>query len=175
MRLPAVFLLFLPLAEIAGFVLVGQWLGLLPTLALVIGSTVLGFSVLKHHGVSLAQKLKRNRAQSPEDTARAALDGTAQVFGGLLLIFPGFITDLIGLMLLIPFVRSWLWDRLKPRIVTMRSGSGFRYGGEAGPQGRDHPSRSPDGPGPVIDLDSSDYTRKEGNSSSPWIRRPPEP
>ncbi|MCF1468233.1 FxsA family protein [Agrobacterium vitis] len=170
MRLTALFLLLLPLMEIAGFVLVGQWLGVLPTLALVIGSSLLGLLVLRSQGISLAQRLRRPRSNDPERAAKGVLSGTAQMFGGLLLILPGFITDILGLLLLVPMVRSALWKIISPRLVFVQRGG--RGPGWQGPNG---PSSS--GPGPakaedIIDLDEKDYQRHNPNGSSPWTRLP---
>ncbi|MCF1474101.1 FxsA family protein [Agrobacterium vitis] len=171
MRLTALFLLLLPLMEIAGFVLVGQWLGVLPTLALVIGSSLLGLLVLRSQGISLAQRLRRPRSGDPERAAKGVLNGTAQMFGGLLLILPGFITDILGLLLLVPMVRSALWKIISPRLVFVRRG-GRGPGWQQRPGG---PSSS--GPGPakaedIIDLDEKDYQRHNPNGSSPWTRLP---
>lgn len=160
MRIPAIILLLLPLAEIAGFVLVGQWLGVLTTLGLVLASSVLGLFVLKSNGISLAQRLRRPQRDTPEETVKTMVDGTAQVVGGLLLLLPGFITDLLGLLLLVPLVRTTLWGFIKTR-VTVRSSNGYRWSaGASRPQASDN----------VVDLDAEEYTRKEPDNTSPWTK-----
>ncbi|MBB4954760.1 UPF0716 protein FxsA [Agrobacterium vitis] len=163
MRIPAIILLLLPLAEIAGFVLVGQWLGVLTTLALVLGSSILGMLVLKSNGISLAQRLRRPQKDTPEEAVKTVVDGTAQVVGGLLLLLPGFITDVLGLLLLIPLVRTTLWNVIKTRIVTVRSANGFQWTtGAARTEQADN----------VVDLDAEEYRRQEPDSTSPWKQLP---
>ncbi len=132
MRLTALFFLLLPLMEITGFVLVGQWLGVLATIALVIASSLLGVLVLRSQGISLAQRCAAPRSGDPKQAAQSVLSSTAQVFGGLLLILPGFITDILGLMLLIPVVRSTLWKIISPRLVVVQTGRRRAPGGGPG-------------------------------------------
>jgi UPF0716 protein FxsA len=167
MRIPAIILLLLPLAEIAGFVLVGQWLGVLTTLALVLGSSILGLLVLKSNGISLAQRLRRPQNGTPEESVKTLVDGTAQVVGGILLLLPGFITDTLGLLLLVPLVRTTLWGFIKTRIVTVRSTGGSANGFEWNAR----PSR-PNASDNVVDLDAEEYKRQDPNASSPWKQLP---
>ncbi|WP_051558980.1 FxsA family protein [Allorhizobium undicola] len=167
MYLPAALLLLLPLAEIAGFVLMGQWIGVLPTLGLVIASGVIGVLVLKQQGVTLVNRLRQRQATSPEAMARDAMEGTAQMFGGLLLVIPGFLTDILGIMLLIPMVRTRLWDFLRPQIVTVRNSRRTRTEARSGSQ---HGASA----NMVIDLDHSDFERQPGKPDTPWNNRPPE-
>lgn len=180
MRLTALFFLLLPLMEITGFVLVGQWLGVLATIALVIASSLLGVLVLRSQGISLAQSLRRPRSGDPQRTAKSVLNSTAQVFGGLLLVLPGFITDILGLMLLIPVVRSTLWKIISPRLVVVQTGGKARggVGPDAGFPDRDPSAyrgprhQGPMGNGDIIDLDEGDYHRQNTGGSSPWTRLP---
>jgi UPF0716 protein FxsA len=167
MRIPAIILLLLPLVEIAGFVLVGQWLGVLPTLALVLGSSVLGLLVLKSNGISLAQRLRRPQNATPEETAKTLVDGTAQVVGGILLLLPGFITDILGLLLLVPLVRTTLWGFIKTRIVTVRTPGGFQWSTGPG-AGQSRPGAKDN----VVDLDAEEYRRQDPNTPSPWKQLP---
>lgn len=172
MRIPAIILLLLPLAEIAGFVLVGQWLGVLTTLALVLASSVVGLLVLKSNGVSLAQRLRRPQRDTPEETVKTLVDGTAQVVGGLLLLLPGFITDIIGLLLLVPLVRTTLWNFIKTRIVTVRTPGGFQSGHFSSGFGQSAGQNRPRSTDTVVDLDADEYSRKEPGTSSPWKQLP---
>jgi len=180
MRLTALFFLLLPLMEITGFVLVGQWLGVLATIALVIASSLLGVLVLRSQGVSLAQRLRRPRSGDPQQAAQSVLSSTAQVFGGLLLILPGFITDILGLMLLIPVVRSTLWKIISPRLVVVQTGRRRAPGGGPGAgftdrdpgNHRDPRHQGPVDSGDIIDLHEGDYHRQNPGGSSPWTRLP---
>lgn len=161
MRIPAIILLLLPLAEIAGFVVVGQWLGVLTTLALIIISTMLGLIVLRNHGLTLSRKLRRAEMEDrPGRVVHALFDGTAPMFGGFLLVLPGFITDIVGILLLIPLVRSLLWNFIKTRFVVT---SYVHWNtGSSGSTKSDS----------VVDLDVTEYQRQDPKPSSPWTRLP---
>jgi UPF0716 protein FxsA len=161
MRISAIILLLLPLAEIAGFVVVGQWLGVLTTLALIVTSTMLGVIVLRNNGITLSRKLRRaEMEEKPGRVVRALFDGTAPMFGGFLLVLPGFITDIVGILLLIPLVRSFLWAFIKTRFVV-----------NANVQWGNGPSSSAKSD-TVVDLDINEYQRQEPKSPSPWKQLP---
>jgi UPF0716 protein FxsA len=139
--------LLLPIIEIALFIKVGQTIGLWPTLALVIGAAVLGGVLLRQQGLSVLMQLRGNVAagRMPAQTiADAALIGVAAV----LLVLPGFLSDVVGLGLLIPPVRRWIYKTLAGNF-TVVSSTGFR----AQPSSQDGRIK---GPG-VIDLDDEDY------------------
>lgn len=93
------------LAEIVVFIIVGRWIGVFTTILLIVFSTFLGLSVLRVQGFVSLIGMQR-RINAGEHPAINVLDATLMMFGGLLLIVPGFITDIIGLFLLIPQVRS---------------------------------------------------------------------
>lgn len=151
------FILLLPLLEIAGFVVVGSRIGALATVGLVIASAVLGSVLLRVQGMSA---LRRAQAQVQAGAApdREILHGAMIVLAALLLIIPGFITDVVGLLLFLPPVRAIAWNAIRSRLVVVRSASGMRPG---------RPSQGPK----VIDLDEQDYREVDGNATSPW-RRP---
>src|SRR5579859_1988737 len=97
------FLIFgLPLAEIAIFILVGRAIGIVPTLALVAASSVIGAIILRDAGLLTLVRLGQRR----EDPAAILREGGARMLAGLLLLIPGFLTDLAGLALLTPGLRT---------------------------------------------------------------------
>jgi UPF0716 protein FxsA len=158
-----VLILTWPLAEIAGFVVVGRALGLWATLALVIGSALMGGLLLRLQGTHLLRQLSEagRRGQVP---GRALVDGAMMVVAAILLLLPGFISDIIGLLLFIPPVRQAIWSLVGRRFVVVQTGPD-----PAASSGRPIPGAPPSpSTGPVIDLDQDDYRR---NSSSPWTRR----
>ena len=104
-------LLVWSLAEISAYVVVGGWIGLLGVLALVLGSGVAGVMVLRRQGVALAGAI-----QTPGGM-RAAGQAGLLVFGALLLILPGLLTDLAGLALMLPPVRVFVAGRIGARVV----------------------------------------------------------
>lgn len=109
------FLLF-PLVELAVLIQVGSAIGLLPTLLLVIGSAVLGSVLLRVAGVATAWRA-RERLMQGELPQQELLEGLLIAVGGGLLLLPGFISDLFGLLCLFPFTRRALVDRLRRRVL----------------------------------------------------------
>ena len=107
--------LALPLIEIGLFVEIGRWLGLWPTLALVLASTVAGILVIRAQGALTVARMRSGLGDPATPVARAALSFLA----GLLLIVPGFLTSAAGLLLLVPPVQDLALRRMSAR-VTMR-------------------------------------------------------
>lgn len=141
----ALLFVVIPLLELYLLIQLGQWVGLAPTLALVIatglGGAVLarreGWRAFRRFGAAVA------RGEVPTD---AALDGLAVLVGGAFLLTPGVLTDVVGFGLLLPPVRALFKRRvissLKARVAT--GGIQFLFYGPAvgawrsrgqGPQG----------------------------------------
>lgn len=111
--------LLLPLVEIALFVVVGSRIGLWPTLAVVIGSGILGVGILQRMGgVGSSLSVVRGDLLSP------LAERTLLAVAALLLILPGFLTDTLGLVLLLPFVRRLIVAQLGLRL--RQAGAGRR-------------------------------------------------
>lgn len=150
-----VIVLLMPILEIAGFIVVGKAIGLWPTLALIILTSMLGLIILRNGGLGMVRNLQ-NAGRTGEQPAEALVRGGMRVIAGILLFVPGFITDIIGLLLLVPAVRGFFWRVFRPNIiVTDFARSGFR----GNPRG---PASSK-----VVDLDEEDFHR-EGPNNSPW-------
>ncbi|MBW9114141.1 membrane protein FxsA [Rhizobium cauense] len=147
------FLLLLPLAEIAGFVLVGKAIGLWPTLALVILSFMVGIALLRRQGVGILSRMSAE-GQNGMMPGREMLRPAMFVIASLLLIIPGFITDIVAILIFIPAVRDLAWKYVSRRFVVVGSARGF-----------DGSSRTKDPK--VVDLDDEDF-RREPNDNSPW-------
>lgn len=95
----------LPLVEIAVLVWFGQWAGVWLTLAVVVGTAVIGVGVLQRQG--LAMMLRTQEAvMRGEPPVGAMMEGGLTVMAGFFLIMPGLITDTLGFLLLIPPVRK---------------------------------------------------------------------
>ena len=164
--------LALPFIEIAGFVIVGSEIGVLATLGLIVLSAVLGFALLRRQGLSLLNQMKAETAagRAPE---REIIHGTLLIFAGILLIIPGFLTDIIGLLLFIPPVRDLIWNRFLRNRVMMAtnfqasSTSYSTYTQRNAPQDDD-----------IIDLDPEDYSSSSDddkkNNNSSWGTDPKE-
>ncbi|MEB2845242.1 membrane protein FxsA [Rhizobiales bacterium RZME27] len=159
--LPIMFL-GLPLIEIAGFVLVGNAIGLWPTLSLVILTSFIGAILLRVEGMGVLREANRE-SQEGRLPGKSLVSGAMVVIGGILLILPGFFTDIIGLLLFIPPVRHFIWSLIGKRVVVMRTARGtsasYRSGNHENARQSDKPN--------VLDLDENDFTRGP-NPSSPW-------
>ncbi len=107
--------LAIPLIEIALFVTVGGWLTLWPTLAIVVGSAVLGIFVMRVQGLRAMTDMQA--AMKTMQNPMSPMANNAMIMmAGFLLILPGFFTDTLGLLLLIPFVRHAVIARLGRRM-----------------------------------------------------------
>jgi UPF0716 protein FxsA len=106
------FLIFiaLPIVEIALFIVVGGASGVLPTLLLVILAAVAGLGVIRMQGLNALGRLE-TAVDRGEDPVGPIADGALKVIAGLLLLVPGFLTDTLGLLLLLPPVRRALMRR----------------------------------------------------------------
>jgi UPF0716 protein FxsA len=95
--------------EIIAFILVVQFLGTLAAIALGVGTTLLGLADIKRLIVYL-----RSRIANPRAPGKARLlDGTLEAVSCILLILPGFASDLVGLALKAPSVRASLANRIR--------------------------------------------------------------
>src|SRR5690606_8852424 len=115
MRFFAAFLLW-PLTEIALFVLIGGQIGLWPTLIWVVLSGFLGVMVLRMTALRQSVAL-RSGLQGLRDPAALAAGGLMSMLAGLLLILPGFLTDGLGLLLLLPPVQRLVTASLMSRFT----------------------------------------------------------
>ncbi len=157
-----VFVLLLPLAEIAGFVIVGRAIGLAATLALVVLGFVVGCFLLRRQGIGI---LRRMSAEGRSGTMpeRELLNPAMTVISSLLFIIPGFLSDILAILLLIPQVRNLLWRSIARRFVVVGTDGGFSASSRSDFRGR---TGKPDD-SKVVDLDEEDYHRQP-NGKSPW-------
>ncbi len=103
---PALVALFvgLPLLDVVLLVFLGKYLTLWPTVALVIVSGFVGAGLARGQGIQVWNQIRRDLSTG-QMPSQGILDGVIILFAGGLLAAPGFITDLIGLALLLPPVR----------------------------------------------------------------------
>ena len=128
----SLFILFLlvPLIEIYFLIKVGSIIGAGWTVFAVVGTAVLGAGLLRVQGLSTLQRAQLSIAKG-EVPAVAMLEGVALAISGVLLLTPGFFTDTLGFILLIPVLRQSLIKRILKnsqflyRRQTMRSHNGF--------------------------------------------------
>ena len=112
----------LPIAELYVIIKVGEAIGILPTIALLILDSFLGAALLRSQGRAAWRRFNEALAAGRIPT-REVFDGAMVILGGAFLITPGFITDVIGFLLLIPPTRAVLRSvvaRLARRRVSLR-------------------------------------------------------
>ena len=152
-RLPVLFVLYLSLwlgAELAAFAAVVHLIGFTGAIAACVLTSVAGFATLRRVGLSAALRLRQAVAARAKDhsvlSREAVLDGTLAGLGAVLLILPGFVSDLLGLALAAPSFRYWAVDRL-------RLGKVGRPGNRAAPA--------------LIELAPREWSRHEGPGAAP--------
>jgi UPF0716 protein FxsA len=105
-------LLVLPAAELFAFFLVAALIGWLWAAGLFIATSILGALLLRRFGRADLDRLRTAFARDGIRALHLETPGMATMLGGILLIFPGFITDLLGAALLLPTVRRWAAAKL---------------------------------------------------------------
>ena len=111
-----VLFIVVPIAELAVIIQVGQEIGVLPTVAILIIDSIVGSLLVRAQG-RLAWRRLNEAIGAGRPPAREVLDGALILFGGALLLTPGFITDLLGMTLLIPPTRALLRRVLARRLL----------------------------------------------------------
>jgi UPF0716 protein FxsA len=148
-----------PLIEIALFIQVGGFIGLWPTIAIVITTALVGTALIRRQGLNTLQ-----RAQQEMDAQRLPVrelfDGICLIFAGAMLLTPGFLTDTVGFVLLVPPLRALL-GRYVWRALQNAKGVRFEM-----PGGR--PFRDDGDGGPIVDADAVEITGE-------LEKKPPEP
>lgn len=99
--------ILVPLVEIGVFIEVGGWIGLWPTLGLILLTAALGSWQLRAQGLSTLARA-RQQMDAGEMPARELFDGLCLIIAGALLLTPGFVTDAVGLALFVPAFRGLL-------------------------------------------------------------------
>jgi len=129
---PVLVLLFIvvPIVELYVIIQVGEAIGVWWTLALLIADSVAGSWLMRTQGRAAWRRFQAALSEG-RVPARETLDGVLVIFGGAFLLAPGFVTDVVGALLLAPptraLVRRGLVRRLVPRMVV----TGARRAGSA--------------------------------------------
>jgi len=126
--MPYLFLLFLfmPVIEIWLIIEVGSSIGAAWTILLIFFTAFLGATLLRQQGFSTLFRA-RQKMDEGEVPAREMLEGVMLAFAGALMLTPGFVTDGIGFLLLLPPVRSALIQHFKANMVFVASGGRYRH------------------------------------------------
>jgi UPF0716 protein FxsA len=107
----------LALAEVVVFVLVASWIGVGWTLLAMLATSALGWALLARQGTRALSEL-RDRARDRRPSGRALGDAGLIALGGLLMVLPGFLGDLVGLLCLLPPTRFLVRGLLARVLVT---------------------------------------------------------
>ncbi len=119
--------IIIPTAELALLIYSGQLLGFLPTVSLILLTGFLGAYLAKKQGAKAWGDFNRRMANM-ETPGDAMIDGICIFIGGLLLLMPGFMTDLMGFLLLFkgprnlirPMIHKWIYKRMKNKQIIIR-------------------------------------------------------
>lgn len=111
--LSRLFLLFVvvPLVELMLLIQVGQRIGLIPTLLIVLATGAAGAALARREGLRTLMSIQSEMAAG-RMPGSSLLDGAAILIGGAFLLTPGILTDLVGFSLLFPFTRGWMKRRI---------------------------------------------------------------
>jgi len=169
--------ILVPIIEIAAFIKIGDIIGLWPTLGCIVLTAVVGTLLLRQQGLSVLRQAQGSLHdnQVPVDSV---IHGAFLLVSGALLLTPGFFTDAVGFILLIPPARKAIahaiWNRLKDRVHVHHAGPGAGPGtrGRAEDRGIVIEGEAVE----TVDEDpaapeNDDTSGKSGsNGSSPWNR-----
>jgi len=171
-------LVAVPIVEIALFIQVGGWLGLWPTIGIVILTAIIGTVLLRAQGMATLGELQR-RLSSGEDPSAALAHGAMILVAGVLLLTPGFFTDGVGFLLLTPPVRAAAIRFVRARMIRVdmgmhgRTHTGYGHDGaaETGPHTveGEYEAVDPDGsaPGASGRRENSGWTQVPGDGGEP--------
>src|SRR6476469_2444774 len=120
-----------PIVELYVIIQIGSLIGVWPTIALLLADAILGSLLLRHQGRGAWRRFNAALAER-RFPGKEVADGLLIAIGGTLLLAPGFITDFVGLLFLIPptraIVRRLLKGLVGRRIVVMGGPAGAAYG-----------------------------------------------
>jgi UPF0716 protein FxsA len=154
--------ILIPIIEIALFIQVGGFLGLWPTLAIVVLTAMIGTSMLRKQGISTMARLQASM-QTGENPVDPMVHGALILVSGVLLLTPGFFTDGVGFALLIPPVRAAL---IKWGATKVISGGSVHMSGGRNPNQPQQPKDSSIVDGEFSVVDETD----EKNGDSGWTK-----
>ncbi|MBW4962516.1 FxsA family protein [Sulfitobacter sp. CW3] len=154
-----------PLIEIALFIQIGGAIGLGWTLAIVVLTALIGTSLMRAQG-AMAMSQIRSSLSEVRDPTEPLVNGAMILFAGALLLTPGFFTDAIGFSLLVPGIRSVVFQAIRSRVSV--SGSMNVSGGFTNTRKQPHRPMQ----GDVIDGEYHELSddEKRGKRPSGWTK-----
>jgi UPF0716 protein FxsA len=157
MALLVVLFIVVPIVELYVIIQIGGLIGVWPTLALLLADALLGSLLLRHQGRGAWRRFNQALAER-RFPGREVADGLMIAIGGTLLLTPGFVTDIFGVLLLLPPTRA-IARRLLRRYAAHRFvvvGVGGAGGAGAPPPGRNPASRPYDFDATAEEIDEDD-------------------
>jgi UPF0716 protein FxsA len=127
-----------PIVELYAIIQIGSLIGVWPTIALLVADALLGSLLLRHQGRGAWRRFNQALAER-RFPGREVADGLLIAIGGTLLLTPGFVTDIVGLIFLVPPTRA-----IVRRLMRGYVGRRFVIVGAPGPTGRSAPRRDYD-------------------------------
>ena len=148
------FLLFIliPLLDIWLFILLGGFIGVYPTLFVILLTAILGTFLVKTQGINVLKEIQ-SKFNELENPTEPIVHGAMILFAGALLLTPGFFTDTVGFLLLLPKVRRAAFFWLKNRVNLVKYSSTESSGGDRNK---------------YSDIEVTDYKEVEPEEKSPW-------
>lgn len=165
-----------PIIEIAAFIKIGDLIGLWPTIACIIFTAVAGTVILRQQGLHVLRQAQEamQRDQLPVDSV---INGAFLLIAGALLLTPGFFTDAIGFILLIPparvMIAKFVWNRLRGKVHIYQSGMRT----ETHSRGSPHDRRGPIIEGEAVEIKTTNAAKNDNDADatppgkikpSPW-------
>lgn len=147
LRLILAAFVIIPIIEIGLFILLGQLIGFWPTLLGILVTAAIGSAVLRFQGASLIAEIRSTvgRGVLP---GRALAEAMMLGMAGVLMVTPGYFTDFVGFLLLIPPVRGFVYDYLKRHVSVVAGSRATSAFGGVGPRAA---------PDDVVDLDTDEW------------------
>ena len=110
-------IILIPIIEIYLFIKIGSQIGAFSTIFLILTTAIVGVYYAKYEGLNTLRSgfVQISKNETP---AYEVLSGAAIAFAAILLIIPGFLTDLIGFFLILPLSRKYIFSKLKNRFKT---------------------------------------------------------
>ena len=152
-----------PVIEITVLIEVGEQLGAFTTVALVILTAAVGASLVRSQGLQTLLNAQK-KMQQGEQPGQEVIEGVMLAIAGVMLVTPGFVTDFLGLILLLPFSRQFFANKLLARMIikNMASQQPFNQGFSS------HQSRSEDIiDGEFVNKDHDFQLNNKNNSQDP--------
>ena len=144
--------ILIPLLEIWLFILLGGFIGIYPTLFIILLTAILGTFLVKTQGVNVLKEIQ-SKFNELENPTEPIVHGVMILFAGALLLTPGFFTDTVGFLLLLPKVRRAAFFWLRNKVNLVRYSSPESSGGDKNK---------------YSDIEVTDYKEVEPEEKSPW-------